>query len=117
MLKLDPDFEALPPTVPHRIRRLVTRCLQKRRKQRLHHIADARIILEETLAGLPDELASNVLAAQKPRTTERLGWLAALALIVIVSAIIVYNLAPRPSRARSAGSTLRWMASIPTILI
>ena len=46
-------------TVPNRIRRLVTRCLQKDRKERLHHIADARIILEETLAGLPDEQVSH----------------------------------------------------------
>jgi serine/threonine-protein kinase len=102
VLKLDPDFDALPPAVPRRIRRLVTRCLQKDRKQRLHHIADARILLEESLAGLPDEPAPDLVALAKRRTTERLVWLAAAVVVGIVAAATAWNLrlaeAERPHR-------------------
>jgi len=39
--------------VPVKVRRLLQSCLQKDPKQRLHDIADARIEIEETLAGFP----------------------------------------------------------------
>jgi Tol biopolymer transport system component len=96
VLKLDPDFDALPASVPRRIRRLVTRCLQKDRRQRLHHIADARITLEETQVGVPDDEAPRVVAPQKSRTTERLLWLAAIVLVAVVAAIAWY-LQPTPA--------------------
>jgi eukaryotic-like serine/threonine-protein kinase len=42
-----PDWEELPPRVPEGIRRLLRRCLEPDPKRRLHHIADARIEIEE----------------------------------------------------------------------
>jgi serine/threonine-protein kinase len=102
VLKVDPDNDALPPDVPNRIRRLVTRCLQKEPRKRLHHIADARIVLEETLAGVPDEEAPDVLETQKRRTTERLGWLAAVIVVAVAAAATAWSLrsvpADRPHR-------------------
>ncbi len=96
VLKLDPDFDALPATIPHRIRTLVTRCLQKDRKHRLHHIADARIALEETIAGVPDIEAPSDDAAKKSRTRERILWLAAVALAAIVAANVALKFQPDP---------------------
>jgi len=43
----EPDWQQMPPMVPDGIRRLMRRCLERDRKRRLHHIADARIEIEE----------------------------------------------------------------------
>ncbi|MBK8167556.1 MAG: serine/threonine-protein kinase [bacterium] len=47
VLRADPEWDALPPDLPPSLVGLVKRCLQRDRRQRLHHIADARIVLEE----------------------------------------------------------------------
>jgi serine/threonine protein kinase len=46
VLKLEPDWDALPIRTPASIRTLVRRCLTKDRKQRLQAIGEARIALE-----------------------------------------------------------------------
>jgi len=48
VLRAEPDWSALPTDTPPAIRRLLQRCLTKDRRQRLHHIADARLELLET---------------------------------------------------------------------
>ena len=47
VLKTDPDWTALPSTTPPIVRSLLRRCLQKDRKHRLRHMADARLEIEE----------------------------------------------------------------------
>jgi serine/threonine protein kinase/Tol biopolymer transport system component len=47
ILEREPDWELLSPTVPAGIRRVLRRCLEKDRRRRLHHIADARIEIED----------------------------------------------------------------------
>ena len=44
----DPDWTALPAATPERVRRLLTRCLQREVKQRLQAIGEARIVLDAT---------------------------------------------------------------------
>jgi serine/threonine protein kinase/Tol biopolymer transport system component len=51
VLKSDPDWAALPATVPPSIQRLLRRCLMKDPKQRLQAIGEARIAIEETMSG------------------------------------------------------------------
>ena len=51
MLDREPDWQALPRETPPAALRLLKRCLQKERHKRLHDIADARLELEELLAG------------------------------------------------------------------
>ena len=53
VLQTDPDWTQLPPSTPHAVRRLLRRCLAKDTGKRLHHIADARIELEESDDPLP----------------------------------------------------------------
>jgi Tol biopolymer transport system component len=53
----EPEWTSLPAETPGGIRRLLTRCLQKDARRRLHDIADARIELEDALA-TPVESAS-----------------------------------------------------------
>jgi Tol biopolymer transport system component len=50
VIRSDPDWTALPPSTPSRLRELLQRCLQKDAKRRLRHIGDARIEIEETMA-------------------------------------------------------------------
>jgi len=47
VLKIEPDWSALPPGTPAGIRRLLRQCLKKDRQRRLQAIGDARIALEE----------------------------------------------------------------------
>jgi serine/threonine-protein kinase len=57
VIKLDPDWSALPKKTPAPIRRLIRRCLTKERRQRLRAIGDVRIVIEECLSGAPPEIA------------------------------------------------------------
>ena len=68
VLKVEPDLAQLPPSTPARIRRLLERCLRKDAQQRLHSIADARIMIEEVQRGEVDEPGAGAgLAAAPPR--------------------------------------------------
>jgi Tol biopolymer transport system component len=82
----EPEWKALPADTLDGIRRLLTRCLQKDAKRRLHDIADARIELEDAIA-TPAEAAP----APAPRQWSRraisalsVGVTAALFLVVVL---------------------------------
>ncbi len=50
-LHKESDLNLLPPSTPQRVRDLLTSCLAKDRKNRLHDIGDARLELERAIAG------------------------------------------------------------------
>ncbi len=84
VLKVEPDWAALPPSTPSSIRRLLARCLTKDRKQRLQAIGEARIAIQQALAGEPSEAAT---ATPSPSRHGRLFWTAAgLAVAVAMAA-------------------------------
>jgi len=56
ILERDPDWSALPADTPAHLRRLIRRCLQKDRRERLRDIGDALFELSGP-AGGPDEVA------------------------------------------------------------
>jgi Tol biopolymer transport system component len=58
IIKEPPDWSQLPANTPGRVRVLVQRCLQKDPRQRLQAIGDARISIEEVLAGAPEPTAA-----------------------------------------------------------
>src|SRR4051812_46857746 len=51
VLKSETDSSLLPASTPPAIRRLLRRCPERNAKNRLHDVADARIVLDEVLAG------------------------------------------------------------------
>jgi hypothetical protein len=51
VLKDEPDFSTLPAATPRRIRELVGRCLRKKPRERLQAIGEARLTIDEVLAG------------------------------------------------------------------
>jgi Tol biopolymer transport system component len=58
VLTREPSWAALPATTPASARRLLRQCLERNPKNRLHSIADARLALDEAIAGGVDEPAS-----------------------------------------------------------
>ncbi len=88
VLKLEPDWEALPSGTPVLIQRLLCRCLEKDRKRRLHDIADARIEIDETLADPSGMLAlpAGTIAGQ-PAWRRTLPWAVAGMLTVALFAL------------------------------
>ncbi|MGI8785568.1 MAG: protein kinase domain-containing protein [Acidobacteriota bacterium] len=108
LLREDPDWRALPPETPAKIRDLLRRCLQKDPRQRLHDIADARIEIDEALAtfSLP---APEAAPARMPaaRSNPAIPWLICLLLTIIAAWAVWNNLRePRQAARRTAWVTL-----------
>jgi hypothetical protein len=74
LLTRDPDWASLPAETPPLIRRLLRRCLQKDRKQRLDSAADARLEIEEAMSA-PSAVDG---AAAQPASEARSAWSRAL---------------------------------------
>jgi Tol biopolymer transport system component len=97
ILKSEPDWDALPPAVPGRVRSLLRRCLQKDPKRRLHDLADARLEIEDGLGGAPEAPAA---AAPVPSPGRGLVWALGGALAGAALAAAVWLLqrpVPRPA--------------------
>ena len=62
VLKVEPDWNALPAETPPSICKLIQRCLTKDRKQRLQAIGEARIAIDESLSGAAPEISEPVPA-------------------------------------------------------
>jgi len=99
ILERDPDWSALPAATPTSLRRLLRRCLDKNRNQRLRDIADARHALDD-IEDDASRVASSAARSQWPRL---LAGAAAVAIIAAVAAVI----------ASRGASTARGDASTP----
>ncbi len=94
VLKTEPDFEALPATVPPALRALLRRCLEKDPRSRLRDIGDARIAIEEILAGQTGmaEVPASAPAAPAPRRT--LGVVATVVAAALLASAATWLLRP-----------------------
>jgi len=93
ILEREPDWSLLPAAVPENIRCLLRRCLQKDPYRRLRSIGDARIELEDTLAG---RILPAAAARQAPRRAILVAALAGLFLGTLGAVLWVSRRAPRP---------------------
>jgi len=94
VLKNEIDLGKLPESTPPAIRRLLRRCLERNPKNRLHDIADARIVLDEVASG---RLEEGVAVAPEAATRKRVAWpLLAAALVagLVLGALVARNLMP-----------------------
>jgi len=90
ILEGHPDWQELPATVPAGIRRVLRRCLEPDPTRRLHHIADARIEIEDAAAnGAVDEPPAS-------RGSRQLEWLLAGLAAVFAIGFAVLFLRPIP---------------------
>jgi serine/threonine protein kinase/Tol biopolymer transport system component len=88
VLKSEPDWSALAPTTPAAIRRLLRRCLQKDRKQRLADAADARLDIDEALTApaAGDDATPLPLPPPPGPRWGRLGALAVAGVVIVAMA-------------------------------
>jgi len=103
VLKHDVDLDALPGETPVAIRRLLRRCLERNPKNRLHDIADARIVIDDVLAGRVERApAAPAPSAAPSRWRTALPWLVAAGLAALLVARVGRAPAPiAPPRARA----------------
>lgn len=96
ILKSEPDWSQLPSSTPAHVRVLLRRCLQKDPRQRLRDIGDARVSLEEVLAGSPDSYST--AGVSFPVARRIVPWLTA-GLIVggLIAGLVVWKFAPSSS--------------------
>jgi len=87
-------LDALPDATPPPVRRLLRRCLERNPKNRLHDIADARIVIDEVLSGGSEEPAPIAPAPGSGRRTALA--VAAVPVAAALGALLV--LAARPDR-------------------
>jgi eukaryotic-like serine/threonine-protein kinase len=93
----EPDWSALPPQAPVKMRDLLRRCLQKDPRRRLRDIGDARIELEE-----PDTATSTPVGTPRSGSRERFAWIAAaFAVGAVISGVIATVMFRRATPATS----------------
>jgi serine/threonine protein kinase/Tol biopolymer transport system component len=102
VLKLDPDWGALPASTPASIRKLIRRCLTKDRKQRLQAIGEARIVLENPAA---EAAVVAPLLAQRASRFGIVPWIAA-ALFAALAGVALWAPWHRPPEARMVATTI-----------
>jgi eukaryotic-like serine/threonine-protein kinase len=107
VLKLDPDWDALPATIPSTIRTLLRRCLTKDRRQRLQAIGEARIILGSAIAG---EIAEPMPPIAGGRRLHWAGWIVAASFAAVAGVALWGWLRPR---ATPSLSVVRLTAEVP----
>jgi len=111
ILEREPDWEALPGATSPAVRKLLRRCLEKDRRQRLHDIADARIELQEVMTGGVEETET----AEPPARFgigSRIAW-AMVGLLVgaVAMALVLSN--RQPSEAALHRSPGRFSIRLP----
>ncbi len=97
ILHREPDWSLLPPGTPRRIRELLTSCLAKDRKSRLHDIADARLELERAITGREWIASSESTPARKNSRAVAIAAAAAAALLAGGVAWIAASKIARPA--------------------
>ncbi len=111
----EPDWSALPPSLPPRVRDLLRRCLQKDLRKRLHDISDARLELEDvqaTPAPASTETVPTAVVRGASRRPQPWAWLAAGALLgAAVAAALL--LSRRPPGTLPPSPRLQAVLSLP----
>jgi serine/threonine protein kinase/Tol biopolymer transport system component len=115
-----PDLTALPAGTPEPIRRLLRRCLEKDRHERLPDISAARLEIKDALSGSPEMKAPE--AATSPRERRLFGMTRASAGLTLLCATLAValavSLATRPETRTAPPGVIRFpVISDPRIRI
>jgi serine/threonine-protein kinase len=98
VLRSEPDMDALPQTIPPRLRRLIRRCLTKDSRDRLRHAGDVRLELAD--CAKPEESSpARGVSTRAPRTT--IAVLAAAVALASVVAVWGWLRSGPPSASRT----------------
>jgi len=95
VLRAEIDLDELPAGTPPAIRRLLRRCLERNAKNRLHDIADARIVIDDVLMGRAEgEPAAAPSAVPAAAWKRALPW----AVAALAAAVALVSLLGREAR-------------------
>jgi Tol biopolymer transport system component len=104
VLKTEPDWRQLPPTVTAPLRQLLRWCLEKDPKRRLRDIGDARVQIDSLLAGTAEDADTQLPAPSAPMWKRALPW---AAVGVLAAALLTLLIVWAPWRDASALVPLR----------
>ncbi len=90
VLEHEPDWESLPRETPDALRRILKRCLQKEKKNRVRDIADVKLELEELLSEIS---SGRGVLPHRPRKIGAVA-IAGVAALVAFSAFAIWVLRP-----------------------
>ncbi|MEZ5331873.1 MAG: protein kinase [Thermoanaerobaculia bacterium] len=114
VLRAEIDLAALPGETPPPVRRLLHRCLERQPRNRLHDIADARIVLDEVIAGDDEPSWSGMPATATPGATAPRRWLAGGALVgLLTGAALVWGWGALSTVAPPASRVTRFEIPAP----
>ena len=108
VLRQEIDWSALPPSTPRALHDLLRRCLERNPRNRLHDIADARLVLEDLSAGrgaeagLSGDSTAPIPAALVGPRARLLPW-AIAALAIAAAAYLALRKAPVATDSAIAG--------------
>jgi Tol biopolymer transport system component len=85
ILTREPDWTCLPGDTPAAVARLLRRCLQKDPARRLHHVADARLDIDDGRADSPDTRASATPPPRGRTLISALPWAVAAAAVAVAA--------------------------------
>jgi len=105
ILRVDPDWKALPAKTPPALQAILKRCLQKDRRQRYHASGDLRHDLEAPVSLSPTG------ATSRSRIPERVAWAAAALGVALAATGFVRNTYFTP--VTSAPVLARFMIDLP----
>jgi hypothetical protein len=109
VLKLDPDWDAIPKDTPGAIRTLVRRCLTKDRKQRLQAIGEARI-------ALANPGGTEVPLQAEARATTWVAWAAAPLFAIALGALAFVHFREKPPEAEVVRFEIGAPATVTSLL-
>jgi serine/threonine-protein kinase len=111
VLKTEPEWSVLPWNVPPRVAGMLRRCLEKNSRRRLQAIGEARIVIEDALAGAPEE----TVAAAAPVWRRALPWTLGIALLAFLLGLLAaWRPAPQPEMPQHLSVELGADASVVT---
>jgi serine/threonine protein kinase len=114
VLTREPDLAALPPETPAAVRRLVRRCLVRRPKDRLHSIADARLVLDDVLAGRLEEADAPTSSGQVsglPLWRRSLPWIGGVALGIVIGVLAGGWRGRSPAVSEASAASIRTLVA------
>jgi serine/threonine-protein kinase len=97
VMRDEPDWAALPSSLPSPVRDLLRRCLTKDPRSRLQAIGEARIVLELAMSAPRDPTVSSSVASAPPRPRTRSLIAASLVAVVAVATAVWALLRPEPA--------------------
>jgi serine/threonine-protein kinase len=101
VLKVDPDWDALPDDTPPGVMRMLRRCLNRDVERRLSHVSGARLDLMDALEGTGETVPTNgEAAAAVPGWKRALPWAMVVVLVAVAGWLAVRQPDPGSGAAR-----------------